>query len=67
MLGYFITFTAVGFILGVMSLDNEVTAFGIIVLIAILWGISYAPIWGLVSLGEMALGYMINQIINKGK
>lgn len=62
MLMYFIIFSIVGFIIG-KSTINENNAIGLIILIAIIWSIVYAPIWGLTSLGEMALGYFISRKI----
>ncbi|MCD4758963.1 MAG: hypothetical protein K8R39_11880 [Arcobacteraceae bacterium] len=59
MLSYFIIFTIVGFVINKINQDNESQAFGIIIVVAVIWGIAYAPIWGLASLGEMALGYFI--------
>ena len=60
---YFIIFSILGFVIGKLNNHNESQAFVIILIIAILWGISSAFIWGLVSLGEMALGYFISRII----
>lgn len=63
MLFYFIVFTIIGIIIDKTNNDNEGRAIVIIIIIAIIWGIFYAPIWGLVSLGEMALGYFISRLI----
>ncbi|MGM0519627.1 MAG: hypothetical protein ACQERD_08280 [Campylobacterota bacterium] len=59
MLIYFIIFTIVGFTIGKINQNNESQAFTIIIAVAVIWGIAYAPIWGLTSLGEMALGYFV--------
>jgi len=67
MLKYFILFAVIGFIIGKFNSENEKQALGIIVIIAIIWGATYAPIWGLMSLAEMALGYMITKIFNSKK
>ena len=54
MLIYFLIFTLAGYFIGrFFSQDKGVI---IIVVLAVLWGISSAPVWGLASLGEMLLG-----------
>jgi len=58
MLFYFILFSAIGFAIG-KTIDDSKNATIAIVVIAIFWGVFYAPIWGLVSLGELFLGYII--------
>ena len=60
MLQYFIIFTLVGFFISKISKSEE-TAIGIIIFIAIVWAILFAPIWGLASFGEMILGYFIGK------
>lgn len=67
MLKYFILFTVIGFIIGKFNSENDKQALVIIIIISIIWGVTYAPIWGLVSLSEMALGYMITKIFNNKK
>ena len=64
MLFYFIVFTIVGFIISSVS-KEESSAIGLIIIIAIGWGIATAPIWGLASLGEMALGYFIARMMRR--
>lgn len=64
MLTYFIIFSIVGFIIGKFQ-NNQQTAFVIIIAIAVLWGISHRPIWGFVSLGELALGYFIAMMTSR--
>lgn len=61
MIFYFLLFTIIGIIISFM-IKNETNTFILFIIIAILWGVSHAPIWGLVSLGEMALGYFITKI-----
>lgn len=61
MLFYFIIFTIVGLVIAIINKNNDNQAFTIIIIIAVIWGIFTAPIWGLVSLGEMALGYFISR------
>jgi hypothetical protein len=63
MLFYFLLFTLAGYLIGkFFSQDNGVI---LIVVIAILWGISSAPVWGLAGLGEMLLGLYLSKIVNK--
>ncbi len=53
-----IIFFIVGFLIPKFIVDKK-TAFILIGTIAIVWGIVYAPMWGLVGLGEMLFGYFI--------
>ena len=63
MLIYFLLFTLAGFLIGkFFSQDKGVI---LIVVLAILWGMSSAPVWGLASLGEMLLGLYLSKIVNK--
>ena len=62
MLMYFIVFCVIGFLVGKFQ-SNQQTAFIIMIVIAVLWGISHRPIWGFVSFGELALGYFISRIL----
>lgn len=64
MLTYFIIFSIVGFVIGKFQ-NNQQTAFIIIIAIAVLWGVSHKPIWGFVSLGELALGYFIAMMTSR--
>jgi len=61
MLFYFIVFTVVGFVIEKLNSDEK-QSFVIIVGIGIVWGIAYAPVWGLASFGEMALGYFLSRL-----
>ena len=64
MLMYFIVFTISGFVIGTLIKDiNRVIP--IIVAASILWGLINEPIWGLVTLGELSLGFFIYLTINK--
>ena len=54
MLFYFLLFTLAGYFIGKFFTQDKGVIF--IVVFAILWGISSAPVWGLASLGEMLLG-----------
>jgi hypothetical protein len=64
MLIYFIIFSAIG--AGIRHLiGNEKAAVALIVVISLLWGLSHQPIWGLVTLGELFLGYFLYSIFKK--
>lgn len=63
MLTYFLLFTFIGVILGMLF--NEDKSILIIICIAIIWGISHKFIWGFVSLGELFLGYYLSKYIKK--
>lgn len=63
MLFYFLIFSFIGFVIG--SLITQDKGVIIIVVLAILWGVSSEPIWGLASLGEMLLGLFLSKMINK--
>jgi hypothetical protein len=63
MLFYFLLFTFAGYLISkIFTQDKGVI---IIVVLAILWGISSAPVWGLAGLGEMLLGLYLSKIVNK--
>lgn len=57
-IGYALLFFVVGFAITKILRENKKIIITIIA-IAILWGIMYHPMWGLVSLGEMAMGYFV--------
>ena len=65
MLIYFIIFCAVGAAIGKFS-RNRKTALAIILGAAMLWGVAHMPIWGLVTLGELLLGYFLFDVFFKG-
>jgi len=56
MLFYFLIFTVLGFVIRRKLNDKGVQ---VIIILAIVWGLISGPIWGLVSLGELFLGYYI--------
>ncbi len=60
MLVYFLVFCLLGYLIG--KLISREKGVALIVLLAVLWGISSAPVWGLASLGEMFLGFYIAQL-----
>jgi uncharacterized membrane protein (Fun14 family) len=64
MLMYFIVFTVIGFVIGTMVKDIE-KSIPIIIGISILWGMIYAPVWGLAALGELSLGFYIFTMSNQ--
>lgn len=65
MLIYFIIFCVVGAAIGKFS-RNRKTALAIILGAAMLWGIAHMAIWGLVTLGELLLGYFLFDVFFKG-
>ena len=65
MLIYFIIFCAIGAAIGKFS-RNRKTALAIILGAAMLWGAAHMPIWGLVTLGELLLGYFLFDVFFKG-
>ena len=64
MLIYFIIFCAVGAAIGKFSRDRK-TALAIILGAATLWGVAHMAIWGLVTLGELLLGYFLFDVFLK--
>ena len=63
MFGYFILFLIIGFLVArVVAIDK--TVFIIFIVIALGWTVSFGPVWGLVSFGEMCAGYAINKLMN---
>jgi len=66
MILYFLLFTGVGFLIA-KSIESERNGFFIAVVVSIIWGMSSQPIWGLVTLGELLLGFMLEKVIFKDK
>jgi len=60
LLAYFVIFSLLGFLIQ-RNFANKSTP--IIISLAIIWGLTSSPIWGLASLGEMFLGKYIAQEI----
>lgn len=58
MIAYVIIFFIIGFAITKILKENKKIIFAILG-VGIFWGIYYSPMWGLVSLGEMALGYFV--------
>lgn len=65
MLTYFLIFSLIGFVIGIALKDKAETAVGIIITISVIWGLANAIIWGLATFGELMLGLVIAQTINK--
>jgi len=63
---YFLLFTGIGFLIA-KSIESERKGFFVVVVISIIWGLSSQPIWGLVTLGELLLGYILGKVIYKDK
>jgi hypothetical protein len=66
MILYFLLFTGVGFLIA-KSIESERNGFFIAVVVSIIWGMSSQPIWGLVTLGELLLGFILGKVIFKDK
>jgi hypothetical protein len=64
MIKYLIIFSLLGFGIGKL-LINQKAAIGLILVVAIGWGITSKPIWGLVTLGELMLGYAIALLLSR--
>lgn len=56
MLVYLVIFVILGFLLA-KFVEKPKIAFSVALVISIAIGTFYAPMWGVVSLGEMAFGY----------
>ena len=63
---YFLLFTCIGFLIA-KSIKSERNSFYVAVAISIIWGLSSQQIWGLVTLGELLLGFMLSKVILKDK
>ena len=66
MFTYFLIFTIAGFVVGNIVKEKQ-KAFIILIAIAIFWALSNSVFWGLVSFGELTLGYFISVIFNEQK
>jgi hypothetical protein len=62
MLSYFVLFVIIGFLLGLLGLRGQVVVIGIL-LGGLLWGVSKGALWGLVSVGELFIGYSLSKLI----
>lgn len=58
MISYLIIFAIIGFVIAKVIKEPK-KSFLIFLGISIACGIFYAPMWGFVSFGEMALGYFV--------
>ena len=63
MFGYFVLFVVIGFLVSKL-ITNEKTIFIVYVVISVGWGVSFGPIWGLVTFGELAAGFGLKKLIN---
>jgi hypothetical protein len=66
MIQYFLLFTGIGFLLS-KTIKSEKNGFLVAITISIIWGLSSQPIWGLVTLGELLLGILLNRVIYPNK
>ena len=63
MLKYVIIFSLLGFLLS-KFIEEDKTVFGVFLAISVIWGLSSAPIWGLVTFGELTLGYGVSKALS---
>jgi len=63
---YFLLFTGIVFLIA-KSIDSERKGFFVVVAISIIWGLSTQPIWCLVTLGELLLGFILSKVFFKDK
>jgi len=63
MLKYVIIFSLLGFLLS-KFIEDDKTVFGVFLAISVIWGLSSAAIWGLVTFGELTLGYGISKALS---
>ncbi len=61
MLKYVIVFGLLGFLLG-RFVPNPRHGLAGVLGIALLWGLASGPVWGMVTLGELLLGFVIAQV-----
>jgi len=61
---YLIIFTLVGFLLSKFIKDEKNTFIAFLA-VSVIWGLSSAPIWGLVTFGELSLGFALSKVIGK--
>ena len=66
MIKYFLIFTAVGFLIAKL-IKSERNGLFVAIAISIIWGLLSQPIWGLVTLGELLLGFLLGRVIFKDK
>jgi hypothetical protein len=64
MLTYFIGFATLGFFIKLVVSDNK-SALLVCLGIAVFWGFTHHAIWGLVTLGEILLGYVVATFVAK--
>ena len=64
MLTYFIGFAILGFFIKLVVSDDK-SALLVCLGIAVLWGVTHHAIWGVVTLGELLLGYVVATIAAK--
>ena len=64
MLAYFVLFTVVGALIGACVRDKK-TSILLIIGLSVFWSLAQQPVWGLVTLGELLLGYVVVGLIKK--
>lgn len=63
---YFVVFMVIGLGLGKL-VPNKKVALSLVVVLSIFWGLSHKEIWGLVTLGELLLGYFLFDVFLRAK
>ena len=63
MLGYFVLFVIVGFIISKV-IESDKTIFIIFIILSGGWALSFGPVWGLVTFGELAGGYVLHKFLS---
>jgi hypothetical protein len=66
MVKYFFIFTLGGFLIAKL-IKSERNGLFVAIAISIIWGLSSQPIWGLVTLGELLLGFLLGRVIFRDK
>lgn len=64
MIKYFLLFTFLGFLIS-RAIATKIIGLYAIFAIAIFWGTLSQPLWGLVTLGELLLGFVLSEFINR--
>ena len=64
MLTYFIGFSILGFFIK-LGVSDDKSALLVCLGIAVLWGVTHHAIWGVVTLGELLLGYVVANLTAK--
>jgi len=64
MIKYFLLFIFLGFLISRVVTHKKIGLY-VIFAISILWAASSQLLWGLVTLGELLLGFVLSEFVNK--